>query len=303
MQHYDFELFNRLLKKVRTKKKGFRMNWIDIYYYAGLGGNIKSFEFLKDINSYRTSHGESCMRGALHGANLELTKYLKEKNKIRIPLYYNSVNKLINDNAVEFIKYLYNLNHEELIRYVDPYQAIRPLIKHRSAELIKLLIHINRDYIKNHILRIVGCDKETIEWLISNEIMDLNNGSEYMRLLQSSSFTTTLIYYIENGFVDKKDVDWDDILSRVLSYRYGRERKLKILLEFIIDDLDNRTINNLIALSSQYQFMTKLIIILNNLGTTVNSKSLLDYIFANGIRMHYDDIRDIYTTIDFSNLT
>lgn len=300
MQHGDYELFNRLLNIVRNKKKGFRMNWIDIYYYAGLGGQEKSFEFLQNVTAYRESHGESCMKGALIGNQLNLVKCLKDKHKIDINLRSGVIYKMVVNNCVEVIKYLYTIDRPYLMRYCDSYTIIKPLINNRSAELMKLLLNLRSRYVKEHIINTMSLDADAIQWLIDNEIIDLTDPICRTTLMHSSN-TDKLIFYVQNDFIKKSTINWCRQLTNLMKSEYYRRHYMKPLIKFIIKHVTYARINSVALMihAIKYKYKNGLRSIYNELGIQLDNKELLDYLFAHDIKIEYETIKDIYCNIDF----
>lgn len=304
IQHQDFDLFDRLLHNIRNQSKGFRMNWIDIYYYAGLGGSIKSFEYLKKINIYRQSHGDSCMKGAMENGHLELIKYLK--NNMNISLHFGSykIQQLIKNNKIELIKYLYNINPHifDEVNYYHLDSTVKSLLQNRSLELINLILNINSNDVKYRIIRKAGFDIEIIKWLIDNKILNMED-RYILDTIKKTTFTLTLILYTKNDIIDKNTIDWNQQLINLIMDSYCRKTKLYYLLEFIVVDLQiNINTIQLYATAMNNKYGIEFENLCDKLNIEINYKDLFDYIFAHNIIVDYKYIKHIYNHINWDKI-
>lgn len=303
IQYEKFDKFENLLTEIRFKRIRFRMNWVDMFYYAGINGTDDVLNYLiNEVPSYGFNHRLTCWESSIIHGNIDLAK------TINIGYYYWSsrpfLTKLFEKNNETGINYIID-NKPNILNRIWSFDLLKIIINNRNDKLIKRSIEYNKHYghieksnIYKYLFNILSTDKDAINWASETRIIDLDN-EEIINKLKSFQYTDILLKIIENGNIDCRSIDWTAHIIRAVKYNnnYGLSVFRK-LLKFV-NTLQNIEIDHELIISEaiQYKLAKDIIIILKWLESNeveIDYSKILKDCFVNDRTKSYNLLKHLY---------
>lgn len=316
LKYNHLDLFNEILTKakkkpivVKYKERGwgknlvktikFRVNWVELYKKCGEGGHINCLHFLrkKMRTEPRKAHLAECFIGSAKNGHIDFMDYLQTNYTIEINRYEidSCITKAIMDNNTSLVKYLHKFssNVYQLTSISHPRNILREVIKNKNKELLNLLF-VDLEEIYQIILR---SKSDVITWAIEENVINLDD----KLVLRVCKFMKPreLHKLVNNGFVDKKCIDWDDYFMKVIFNRpnwFPTESEIKFMQELVSSEFNydifisefscNKSVKEIDTiikiLQNKHKFNWKKIIIylLNNAYTSLIKTEKVSYFYS-----------------------
>lgn len=299
IRYGKLDKFDNLLAEVRVKRISFRMNWVNMFEYAGMNGTDEVLDFLKDkVPHFGPTHGtkywESCV---IHG-NIESA----EKNGAfsHYPENEFIVKLLINNNEAG-INYYLTKRPSILSRFIINDELLKILVHTRNDKLIKKAIEYRKTklYLWGdtfiQLLNALSSNKNDIDWALKTGVIDLSD-EENVRKLKLAICTKTLLTIVETGYIDKNDIDWTKQINKSLDHKnlaiFTSVIKSINNLNIIIDY--NKVINYALKVK-YYKDIIKVINILESNSIILDYSAILKDCFTNDRTQSYKVLKYLHS--------